>query len=108
MIAQDMAIIYKYAKQVYLKELRQVEAISMIQPELIEWNFNKNSFIDFCAALRHMLNGTKHTRGISTGLREFYLEKSIKNLVFKIGYCTKCVYDAYPILRKPTSYKPID
>lgn len=78
MIAQDMAIIYKYAKQVYLKELRQVEAISMIQPELIEWNFNKNSFIDFCAALRHMLNGTKHTRGISTGLREFYLEKIYK------------------------------
>lgn len=75
MIVQDMAIIYKYAKQIYLKELRQVDAISQIQPQLVEWDFNKNSFIDFCAALRHMLNGTKHTRGISTDLREFYLGK---------------------------------
>lgn len=75
MIESDMAIIYKYAKQVYSKELRQVDAIDKIKSELVEWNFNKNSFIDFCAALRHMLNGTKHTRGISTDLRAFYLEK---------------------------------
>lgn len=75
MIEQDMAIIYKYAKQVYSKELRQVDAIDKIKSELVEWNFNKNSFIHFCAALRHMFNGSKHTRGISTDLREFYLEK---------------------------------
>lgn len=75
MIEQDMAIIYKYAKQIYLKELRQVDAITQIQPQLVEWDFNENSFIDFCAALRHMLNGTRHTRGISTDLREFYLGK---------------------------------
>ena len=26
---------------------------------LVEWNFNKNSFIAYCAALCHKLNGSK-------------------------------------------------
>lgn len=37
--------------------------------------FNENSVKDYISALRHMLNGTGHTRGISTELRVFYLEK---------------------------------
>lgn len=70
-----MSIIYEFAKLVYSKKIRQVDAVTQIQPKLIEWKFNSNSFVVFCAALRHMLNGTKHTRGISTDLRAFYLEK---------------------------------
>ena len=100
MIEQDMAIIYKYAKQIYLKELRQVDAITQIQPQLVEWDFNENSFIDFCAALRHMLNGTRHTRGISTDLREFYLGKiyedfgiqRLKNLLTIILFCARIIF----------------
>lgn len=74
MIKQDMAEIYGLAKQVYLKEIRPIDARQQIQSRL-SVPINDNSFIDFCAALRHMLDGTKHTRGISTDLREFYLEK---------------------------------
>ena len=73
-----MAEIYGLAKQVYLKEIRQIDAIQQIQSKL-SVPINDNSFIDFCAALRHMLNGTKHTRGISTDLREFYLEKILED-----------------------------
>lgn len=74
MIKQDMAEIYMLAKQIYLGNLRQIEARQQIQSRLSA-PINDNSFIDFCAALRHMLEGTRHTRGISTDLREFYLEK---------------------------------
>lgn len=73
-----MAEIYGLAKQVYLKELRQIDARQKIQSRL-SVPINDNSFIDFCAALRHMLNGTRHTRGISTDLREFYLERIYKD-----------------------------
>lgn len=69
-----MAEIYGLAKQVYLGDLRQIDARQQIQSRL-STPINDNSFIDFCAALRHMLNGTRHTRGISTDLREFYLER---------------------------------
>ncbi len=78
MIKQDMAEIYGLAKQIYLKELRQIDARQQIQSRL-SVPINDNSFIDFCAALRHMLNGTLHTRGISTDLREFYLERIYKD-----------------------------
>lgn len=54
-----MVEIYGLAKQVYLKEIRQIDAIQQIQSKL-SVPINDNSFIDFCAALRHMLNGTKH------------------------------------------------
>lgn len=74
MIEQDMAEIYLLAKEVYLGNLRQIDARRQIQSKL-SIPINDNSFIDFCAALRHMLDGTKHTRGISTDLREFYLER---------------------------------
>lgn len=78
MIKQDMAEIYRFAKQVYLKEIRQIEAKQLIQSRL-SIPINYNSFVVFCVALRHMLDGTKHTRGISTDLREFYLEKILED-----------------------------
>lgn len=78
MIKQDMAEIYRFAKQVYLKEIRQIEAKQLIQSRL-SIPINYNSFVVFCATLRHMLDGTKHTRGISTDLREFYLEKILED-----------------------------
>ena len=78
MIKQDMAEIYKLAKQVYLGNLRQIDAKQQIQSRL-STQINDNSFIDFCTALRHMLNGTRHTRGISTDLREYYLEKILED-----------------------------
>ena len=40
--------------------------------------FNENSVKDYISALRHMLNGTRHTRGICTELREFFLEKILE------------------------------
>lgn len=73
-----MAEIYRFAKQVYLKEIRQIEAKQLIQSRL-SIPINYNSFVVFCATLRHMLDGTKHTRGISTDLREFYLEKILED-----------------------------
>ena len=61
-----------------MKDIRQIDAKQQIQSRL-SVPINDNSFIDFCAALRHMLDGTKHTRGISTDLREFYLEKILED-----------------------------
>lgn len=46
MIKEDMSIIYEFAKLVYSK-IRQVDAVTQIQPKLIEWKFNSNSFVVF-------------------------------------------------------------
>ena len=40
MIKEDMSIIYEFAKLVYSKKIRQVDAVTQIQPKLIEWKFN--------------------------------------------------------------------
>jgi 5-methylcytosine-specific restriction protein A len=76
MFEQDKKNIYKYALQVYNKKITYKEASAQIEAEwMTKEEFNENSVKDYISALRHMLNGTRHTRGISTELREFFLEK---------------------------------
>ena len=62
-----------------IKKLLIKEASAQIKAEwMTKEEFNENSVKDYISALRHMLNGTRHTRGISTELRVFFLEKILE------------------------------
>jgi 5-methylcytosine-specific restriction protein A len=75
MFEKDKNLIYQYAKKVYEKKVDKSVALTQIEGELTNLNFNKNSMLCYFDAFRHMMDGTEHTFGISTELREFFLEK---------------------------------
>jgi 5-methylcytosine-specific restriction protein A len=75
MFEKDKNIIYQYAKKVYEKKIDKSVALTQIEGELTNFDFNKTSMSYYFDAFLFMMDGTEHKRCISTELREFFLEK---------------------------------
>ena len=71
-----MSAIYKMAKAIYNKEERLKNGKETL---FLSHGIDKNSFADFYRALKKMLDGELHTRGINTDLRDYYLSQIYKD-----------------------------
>lgn len=76
MNVEQMSAIYKMAKAIYNEEERLVTGKEIL---FLNHGINKNSFADFYRALKNMLDGKLHRRGISTDLRDYYLSQIYKD-----------------------------
>ena len=73
---EQMSAIYKMAKAIYNKEERLKNGKEKL---FLAYGVEPNSFADFYRALKKMLDGELHTRGINTDLRDYYLSQIYKD-----------------------------
>ena len=73
---EQMSAIYKMAKAIYNKEERLKNGKEKL---FLAYGVEPNSFADFYRALKKMLDGELHKRGINTDLRDYYLSQIYKD-----------------------------
>lgn len=71
MTNEQIKLSYQLAVDVYnnVKTLKEAKGIGE------SYGISSNSMNYYCAAYRHMMNGTRHTSSIGTDVREYFLSK---------------------------------
>lgn len=80
MTNEQIKLSYQLAVDVYndVKTLKEAKEIGE------SYGISPNSMNYYCAAYRHMMNGTRHTSSIGTEVREYFLSQIFSNYTNQI------------------------